>query len=396
MTIKKKNLVVAIITALLVLVFGFIFVASKSPVGLKQEVRTIELSTQADYASILNDFDNSELKVDGSLTTFVGYQTLTLDLFEEFDNVSENDIQQAEGIQIKYDFSYNSETNIVTLSAKMVNGDAIEIEEIYGSAFINDLGNIDAVMYFDGEYALLSEMQDAGLIQNCGWFSNLFKRIVKAVVVVAAVVTCVATAGAGIGAVIAVGAAVGATSNAVEQLVDKGSIDLKEVAICGALGAIPVGGTAIAGAKVAAKTATTQATKSAVKNTAKTVAKPHGEWKFANEAMSEASRKYQTQITGRTNQVYVQNGTKFDGVIDGKLVDAKGHYSQFVDKKTGEFYDWFKGKDSLVDEANRQLKAANGVPVQWYFAEKESMDAVKTLFADKKIKGIEFIYQPMK
>lgn len=272
MTIKKKNLVVAIITALLVLVFGFIFVASKSPIGLKQEVRTIELSTQADYASILNDFDNSELKVDGSLTTFVGYQTLTLDLFEEFDNVSENDIQQAEGIQIKYDFSYNSETNIVTLSAKMVNGDAIEIEEIYGSAFINDLGNIDAVMYFDGEYALLSEMQDAGLIQNCGWFSNLFKRIVKAVVVVAAVVACVATAGAGIGAVIAVGAAVGATSNAVEQLVDKGSIDLKEVAICGALGAIPVGGTAIAGAKVAAKTATTQGVKNAVKTTVSNVA----------------------------------------------------------------------------------------------------------------------------
>lgn len=395
MTLKRKNLFIGIIAVLLVLVVGFVCVSAKGPQVIEQQIRTIELNTETDYASILNEFENSELKTEGSLTTFVGYQTLTANLLQEIDNVSESDVEQAEGIQIKYDFSYDSETNIVTLSAKMVNGDAIEIEDIYGSAFINDLGNIDAVMYFDGEYVLLSEMQNAGLIQNCGWFSNFFKAITKVFVVAVAVVACVATAGAGIGAVIAVGAAVSAGANVVEQLVDKGTVDFKEVALCGALGAIPVGGTAIVGAKVAAKSATTQAAKNAVKNTAKAVAKPHGEWKVVNEAMSDASRKYQTQITGRTNQVYVQNGTKFDGVIDGKLVDAKGHYSQFVDKKTGKFYGWFKGTEELKDEAVRQLNAAKGVPVQWYFAEKESMEAVKKLFGNE-ITGIEFIYQAMK
>lgn len=90
----------------------------------------------------------------------------------------------------------------------------IEVETISGYAFINETGEIDALMDVDGEFILISEMQDAGLIQNCGWFSNLFKKIVVAVVtvvVVAAVAaTIVATAGAGMAAVVGVSAAAGA------------------------------------------------------------------------------------------------------------------------------------------------------------------------------------------
>lgn len=74
----------------------------------------------------------------------------------------------------------------------------------------------------------------------------------------------------------------------------------------------------------------------------------------------------------------------------------KKAYLQFVDKKTGEFYEWFSGQKALVDEANRQIKAANGVSIQWYFAEKEAMEAVKKLFDDYTVKGIEFIFKAAK
>ena len=77
---------------------------------------------------------------------------------------------------------------------------------------INEKGNVDAVMNIDGEGLLLSEMQDMGIIQNCGWFKNLFKKVVKVVAVAAAVVAVaavvVATVGATAPAVVAVGAGV--------------------------------------------------------------------------------------------------------------------------------------------------------------------------------------------
>lgn len=134
--------------------------------------------------------------------------------------MSESDIETCEDISVTYNFSYDSETNIVTLSATTKNGEnTIEVEEIQGVAFINDKGNIDALLDIDGDYVLLSEMQDMGIIQNCGWFKKLWKKVVVAavaVVAVAAVATVVvATCGAGLGACIAAGAVAGAVTGGV-------------------------------------------------------------------------------------------------------------------------------------------------------------------------------------
>lgn len=67
-------------------------------------------------------------------------------------------------------------------------------------------------MNIDGDAVLLSEMRDAGMIQNCGWFSKLIKAIVVAVVVVAVVAvvaaTVVVTAGAAAPALVAAGVGV--------------------------------------------------------------------------------------------------------------------------------------------------------------------------------------------
>lgn len=121
-----------------------------------------------------------------------------------------------------------------------------------------------------------------------------------------------------------------------------------------------------------------------------------GQWENVNESMSDFSRAYQKQVTGVEGKAWVQNGVKFDGMKDGVLLDAKGKYSQFINKNTGEFYDWFSGKQSLVDEATRQINASEGAKIQWHFAEEESLNVVQDLFIDEGITEIEFIFDPPK
>ncbi len=121
-----------------------------------------------------------------------------------------------------------------------------------------------------------------------------------------------------------------------------------------------------------------------------------GQWKTVNESMSDFSRAYQKQITGQEGMAWVQNGVKFDGMKDGVLLDAKGKYAQFINKNTGEFYDWFSGKQSLIDEAIRQIDASEGAKIQWYFAEKETLDVVQDLFMDEGITGIDLIFEAPK
>lgn len=126
-------------------------------------------------------------------------------------------------------------------------------------------------------------------------------------------------------------------------------------------------------------------------------AKELGAWEKTNEAMSDASRNYQKFVTGAEDgMVYKVNGVKFDGFKDGVLMEAKGYYSNFVNKGTGEFQSWFNGKESLISQATRQLNAANGAKIQWFFNDEISMNAVKALLKSKKIKGIECILKPMK
>ena len=118
-----------------------------------------------------------------------------------------------------------------------------------------------------------------------------------------------------------------------------------------------------------------------------------GHWQAINESMSDFSRAYQKQITGQEGMAWVQNGVRFDGIKDGVLLDAKGKYAQFIDKSTGEFYEWFSGKDSLIAEARRQINASEGAKIQWYFAEEESLNVVQDLFMEKGIVEIELIYE---
>ena len=78
------------------------------------------------------------------------------------------------------------------------------------------------------------------------------------------------------------------------------------------------------------------------------------------------------------------------------MLEAKSSYDAFVNSKTGEFQNWFKGADALIDQAKRQIQAANGTPVEWNFSSEKSLNATRILFEDNGVKGINLKYTPPK
>lgn len=225
---KFKKFKIALLSLILALTSGFVYCIStyqqsKTIAGVSTRTIYVE-QNKIDYQSILDEFDDAKLETQGSLTTFEGVKTLNINELAELDNVSMDSNVEEESVDVKYHFSYDSETNLVTLSAESINSNGfVELEEIQGFAFTDENGNMDALLDVDGETVLLSEMQDRGMIQNCGWFKNLFKKLatkivvaVVAVVVVSAVAAAVvATCGAGLGACIAAGAIAGGVTGGV-------------------------------------------------------------------------------------------------------------------------------------------------------------------------------------
>jgi RHS repeat-associated protein len=119
-----------------------------------------------------------------------------------------------------------------------------------------------------------------------------------------------------------------------------------------------------------------------------------GRWVQANESMSTRAAAYQARVTGSAaGQVYLLNGVKFDGFVGGTLIDAKGAgYANFV--RNGEFVDWFRGGDALVEQAQRQVQAAGGTPIQWHFAESAAAGAAQKLLKEAGVSGIAIYITP--
>lgn len=110
--------------------------------------------------------------------------------------------------------------------------------------------------------------------------------------------------------------------------------------------------------------------------------------------MSARAAAYQEQITGRAaSQSYVVNGVKFDGYSGGVLQDAKGPgYAWAV--KNGQFIPRYHGAQDLLDQAQRQVAAAQGAPITWSVAEENTATAIENLFGRNGIYGINVEYVP--
>ncbi len=103
--------------------------------------------------------------------------------------------------------------------------------------------------------------------------------------------------------------------------------------------------------------------------------------------MSSRAREYQKFVTG-SDKVLQLGDVAFDAFKGDMLIDAKSFYRQFVSKSTGEFHTWWGGSKDFVDQAKRQLDAAQGAPIKWYFNEQETLAAVERLFEKEGIEGI--------
>jgi len=122
---------------------------------------------------------------------------------------------------------------------------------------------------------------------------------------------------------------------------------------------------------------------------------PHegpGEWILKSEGKSAEARQYETQITGAPSEYVYRVKTEevlgakndfvdFDGYKNRVLLEAKGTgYAKFLDGK-GEFKQFYQGGEKMIKQAERQVRAANGVPIEWHFAEREVADWARGKFA---------------
>lgn len=235
---KKKTLIYSAFVVAVALIVGLFMLLAPNEKNVAQ-MRSVTLQkVEIDDQSILSEFEDAEMTVEeNNVAVFTGTKRIDPSVFEALDLMSASEVSEA--CAVKYHFTYDAENNVVTLSAEMKNQyGEIAIEEIQGSAFYNEKGEVDAVMNMEGEPVLLSELRDAGMIENCGWFSNLFKIICASVVIatvaVAAACAIVVTAGAaapafvaaGVGAITAatgVGAAAIGTAAAFTALIASGA-----------------------------------------------------------------------------------------------------------------------------------------------------------------------------
>ena len=265
---KSKILkIISTISLALVMIFNPLFAqglnSEAASENLEIQTRTVSANEQTiNLENAFSEFESGTITVSQNVTKVEGIKSFKLSDFEELDLVSETNADE-EVLKLKYNYEYNNQTNQIILSVTLENEETVSDEDkMIGYAFINESGNIDAAFDCEGETILLSELQEAGLVENCGFFSKLIKKTVSAVKkavsttagkVITAVAGVAAVAVGVIGAVvaapalavIAVGAAVGAAGLSIATMVStsikEGKIDWEAVGLCSVVGAVAGG-----------------------------------------------------------------------------------------------------------------------------------------------------------
>ena len=139
------------------------------------EVRTIQLEDkQINEATSFNQFDNYNLDYYDGFVDFVGYDYIKLSNLYDLDFVAENDANDE--VLTKYSCVYDYDNGIISLSVTLADDNETSIiDTIYGIILMDENSNFDVAFDVDGDVLLLSELQDAGLIENCGFWSKLKK-----------------------------------------------------------------------------------------------------------------------------------------------------------------------------------------------------------------------------
>ena len=127
-----------------------------------------------------------------------------------------------------------------------------------------------------------------------------------------------------------------------------------------------------------------------------------GQWLQKPESMSPEAQHYQTQITGAPEgwvyRVRFGPGPKdivdFDGFKGGVLLEVKGPgYQELLQKMQGKI--WFRGAQGMLEQAQRQFKAAGKLPIQWHFAEQDVADFMQGEFEGAGLDQLQVIHTPV-
>ena len=286
---RKKIAVLTSFVLTFVLAIVGVFSINYSNRGNNQLVRSVELqANQINSDNCYNEFDYYEYDLNEGILEFEGYNTFSLSELYDLDLVADSEIANTQ-ITTKYLANYDYENGIVSLSIAFVNGDQTEIiDTMYGVMCMNDNQEFDVSFDVEGEIVYLSEFSDVEVIENCGFFKNLFNKVKNKVVstvknvvdttkkvlntnagkigtiltvgaCAVAGAVCAVVPGCQIGTAVFVGMAIGyvgaATTAAVSTYQQDGQVDWNAVSTYGSMGAV-VGG-AVAGISYAATSVAT-------------------------------------------------------------------------------------------------------------------------------------------
>lgn len=284
-------------------------------------IRDVELQEQnVEVKSCFEKFDSYKLDYMESNVNFVGYDIINLSDLGIFDLVSDEKLDVE--VTTKYSCSYDYENGIVALSVSLLNVEEISlIDTIYGIVIMNEELKYDVVFDCDGETLLLSDIQNNGMIDNCGlwakikkvWNTTSGKIGTIATVATCAVVgtVCAIVPGGELVTAACVGVAVGALGGtitaAVSTYISEGAIDWESV------GCYAIGGAVIGGVTSAVSYGVTTAIKSAITKTctSKPIGADSGELeKIAKNSIKSCDLNKQSHI--------LQSKHAWTTVCDGK------------------------------------------------------------------------------
>lgn len=235
-----------ILACLLSLYYAFPYFQERKERQVKVRAVSIEEQRQ-NYESFFNDFQDAKLIIDEETNSIAFYGTKTVDflLLEELEVTEAED--SSEEITVNYSFNYSADENLFCMSIiSQRNDDILEIDHLIGTSFLSESEKIDIVFETDEGLIFLSELEENEIIQNCGWFSNILKKVaaVSAVVAVAAVVVAVAVVAAP--AVVAAATTVGTAAAVAGGTTAVGSVAATAIATAATAGAIAITASACA------------------------------------------------------------------------------------------------------------------------------------------------------
>lgn len=236
---KLLNKLSVLICGCLIAVCALSTFASNKDV-LSTPTRDVELIEQnVDFENEFSRYEDAKLEYskDEGYVSFSGTINYSTEELSDIDFVSMLD-NGNDKLSIEYSFDYDVNENLFYLNVEAKNTeDGNILDSIVGVPFQNDNGEIDIVFDVEGDFICLSELTENKLLENCGWFSRILKKVAVAAAVVAVAAVVVVACAYAAPAVIAVATGSLMTTTIGTTVFVAGTVATSTLATCAAFAA---------------------------------------------------------------------------------------------------------------------------------------------------------------